>query len=77
MATDLSEIELQPSYSVVGQVCKPEYRQSKYLHSVWNDRGRITDLGMNQSHKNIDVGQPCVASSVKWEGWSKFPVFGC
>lgn len=32
---------------------------------------------MNQSHKNIDVGQPHVAISVKWEGQRKFPVFGC
>lgn len=32
---------------------------------------------MNQSHKNIDVGQPRVAISVKWEGQSKFPEFGC
>lgn len=77
MATDPSVIELQPPYSVVRQVRKPESRQSKYLHSVCNDRGRITDLSMNQSHKSIDVGQPRVASSVKWEGWSKFPVFGC
>lgn len=77
MTTDPSVIELQPAYSVVGQVCKPEYRQSKYLHSMCNDRGRITDLSMNQSHKNIDVAQPRVPSSVKWEGWSKFPVFRC
>lgn len=65
MATDPSVIELQPSYSVVGQVCKPEYRQSKYLHFIYNDRGRIIDLSMNQSHKNIDMAQPRVASSVK------------
>lgn len=77
MATDPSIIELQPSYSIMGQVCKPEYRQNKYLHSLGNDGRRITEQSMNQSHKNIDVGQPHVAISVKWEGWSKFPVFGC
>ena len=77
MATDPSMIELQPSDSIMGQVCKPEYRQNKYLHSSGNDGGRITEQSMNQSHKNIDVGQLRVAISVKWEGWSKFPVFGC
>lgn len=77
MATDPSMIELQPSLSIMGQVCKPEYRQNKYLHSQGNVGGRITEQSMNQSHKNIDVGQPRVAISVKWEGQSKFPEFGC